>query len=64
MWYNTSIIFYTRYDSMSEYQNYDDYNDPDEQNDYDALNGKKITVGKIIKKTLLYTLRLASFFVI
>ena len=49
---------------MSEYQNYDDYNDPNEQNEYDALNGKKITVGKIIKKTLLYSLRIASFFVI
>ncbi len=49
---------------MSEYQNYDDYNDPNEENEYDALNGKKITVGKIIKKTLLYSLRLVSFFVI
>lgn len=49
---------------MSEYQNYDDYNDPYEENEYDTLNGKKITVGKIIKKTLLYSLRLASFFVI
>ena len=49
---------------MSEYQNFDDYNDPNEQNEYDAVNGKKITVGKIIKKTLLYSLRVASFFVI
>ncbi len=49
---------------MSEYENYDDYHDPDEENEYDALKGKKVTTGKIIKKTLLYTLRLASFFVI
>ena len=49
---------------MSENQNYDDYNDPNEQNEYDAIYGKKITVGKIIKKTLLYSLRIASFFVI
>ncbi len=45
---------------MSEYANYDDYNDPDEENEYDALRGKKITVEKIIKKTLLYTLRLLA----
>ena len=49
---------------MSEYQNFDDYNDPNEENEYDALNGKKITLGKIIKKTILYSLRIASFFVI
>ena len=49
---------------MSEYANYDDYNDPNEENEYDALNGKKNTAGKIIGKTLLYTLRLVAFSVI
>ena len=49
---------------MSEYANYDDYNDPEEENEYDATHGKKLTVGKIIGKTLLYGLRLAAFSVI
>lgn len=49
---------------MSEYANYDDYNDEEEENEYDAVHGKKLTVGKIIKKTLLYSLRLIAFFVI
>ena len=49
---------------MSEYANYDDYNDEDEENEYDAVHGKKLTVGKIIKRTLLYSLRLIAFLVI
>lgn len=46
---------------MSEYANYDDYNDLNEESEYDPKPSK---TGKIIKKTLLYTLRIASFFVI
>ena len=49
---------------MSEYQNFDDYNDNNDDNEYNALSGKKITVGKIIKKTLLYSLRISAFLVI
>lgn len=45
---------------MSEYANYDDYNDPDEENEYDALNPQKSIVGKIIKKTILYSLRILA----
>ena len=47
---------------MSEYQNYDDYNDPEEINEYDAIHGdpKKITVSKIIKKTITTTLKLIA----
>lgn len=47
---------------MSEYQNYDDYNDPEEINEYDAIHGdpNKITVSKIIKKTITTTLKLIA----
>ncbi|MBE6717779.1 MAG: hypothetical protein E7574_00785 [Ruminococcaceae bacterium] len=48
---------------MSEYANYDDFYDPDEENEFDARNNKKITIGKIIKKTITYSLRLLALFV-
>lgn len=47
---------------MSEYTNYDDYNEF-EEDEYDLSDSKKLTVGKIIKKTLLYSLRLLALFV-
>ena len=45
---------------MSEYANYDDYYDPNEDEQLDAENGKKITVGKIIRKTISITLKLLA----
>lgn len=50
---------------MSEYQNYDDYTDPDEINEYDAVHTdpNKITLGKVIKKTFFYTLRIIAVLV-
>lgn len=51
---------------MSEYQNYDDYTDPDEINEFDAIHTdpKKLTVGKVIKKTFFYTLRMIAVLVV
>ncbi|MBQ6702046.1 MAG: hypothetical protein IJN17_03740 [Clostridia bacterium] len=48
---------------MSEYANYDDYHDPDEEDSYDAIYGKKNSKRKIIKKILLYTLRITTLLV-
>lgn len=43
---------------MSEYENYDDYNDLEE--DFDPYTENKLTVGKVIKKVFLYSLRLLA----
>ena len=46
---------------MSEYANYDDYNDPFDENEEE--DGKKLTAGKIIGKTIRYTLRILALLV-
>ena len=49
---------------MSEYNNYDDYYNPDEENGYDSIYAtKKLTFGKIFKKTFVFLLKLLAVLV-